>query len=216
MKEVVDQRDRRLSARAAVRAALARADAWRSAIISAEPAPRSVAPPSDLSDFAFRAASRRQFAARPRSRRRDRAGPASRAILRRKAGGAGARLSALQNDLRRDTGKPRRRARCAAARCRPRLRGGRDQHRPARHAGRPPAAKAKYLAGYHHPGGDCRLAFSDRAAAGGAARSPTRSGFHYRYDAALDQYIHPAGFIVAAPDGTISRYMLGVDMQPSD
>ena len=35
-------------------------------------------------------------------------------------------------------------------------------------------------------------------------------GFHYRYDAFLDAYIHSAGFIIAAPDGVISRYVEGV------
>lgn len=34
-------------------------------------------------------------------------------------------------------------------------------------------------------------------------------GFPYRYDKASDQFAHPAGFIVATPDGRISRYVLG-------
>jgi len=34
-------------------------------------------------------------------------------------------------------------------------------------------------------------------------------GFPYQYDALIDAYIHPAGFIVATPDGTISRYIEG-------
>jgi protein SCO1/2 len=41
-------------------------------------------------------------------------------------------------------------------------------------------------------------------------------GFPYRYEPALDQYIHPAGFVVAAPDGNISRYLLGVNAQPTE
>jgi protein SCO1/2 len=41
-------------------------------------------------------------------------------------------------------------------------------------------------------------------------------GFPYRYEPSLDQYIHPAGFVVAAPDGSISRYLLGVDPQPTE
>jgi len=41
-------------------------------------------------------------------------------------------------------------------------------------------------------------------------------GFPYRYDPELDQYAHPAGFVVASPDGTIARYVLGVGYQPSD
>jgi protein SCO1/2 len=32
-------------------------------------------------------------------------------------------------------------------------------------------------------------------------------GFPYKYDSALDAYIHPAGFVIAAPDGVIGRYV---------
>lgn len=41
-------------------------------------------------------------------------------------------------------------------------------------------------------------------------------GFPYRYDPELDQYAHPAGFVVASPDGTIARYILGVGYAPGD
>jgi len=36
------------------------------------------------------------------------------------------------------------------------------------------------------------------------------AGFHYAYDAASGQYVHPSGFLIATPDGVISRYFLGV------
>ncbi|HEX2604163.1 MAG TPA: SCO family protein [Oxalicibacterium sp.] len=36
------------------------------------------------------------------------------------------------------------------------------------------------------------------------------AGFHYAYDAASKQYVHPSGFLIATPDGVISRYFLGV------
>ncbi len=39
-------------------------------------------------------------------------------------------------------------------------------------------------------------------------------GFRYRYDSFLDAYIHPAGFVIAAPDGVISRYVEGIAMSP--
>ncbi len=39
-------------------------------------------------------------------------------------------------------------------------------------------------------------------------------GFPYRWDPALRQYAHPAGFVVATPDGRISRYMLGLQPTP--
>lgn len=42
------------------------------------------------------------------------------------------------------------------------------------------------------------------------------AGFPYRHDDATGQYAHPAGFVVATPHGTISRYLLGLDWQPLD
>lgn len=39
-------------------------------------------------------------------------------------------------------------------------------------------------------------------------------GFPYRWDDRLRQYAHPAGFVVATPDGRISRYMLGLAPPP--
>jgi len=35
-------------------------------------------------------------------------------------------------------------------------------------------------------------------------------GFHYRYDAAHDDYAHPAGFVVLSPGGRVARYFFGV------
>jgi protein SCO1/2 len=71
------------------------------------------------------------------------------------------------------------------------------------------AAKGKYLAGYRHAGGAAGVHFL------GGPTDAVKTiadavGFPYRYDADLDQYVHPAGFVVAAADGTISRYLLGV------
>jgi protein SCO1 len=77
------------------------------------------------------------------------------------------------------------------------------------------AAKAKYLGIYHHPAGDDGWHFLT-----GPQRVVERVadtvGFPYRYEPALDQYIHPAGFVVAAPDGSLSRYLLGVNPQPAE
>jgi protein SCO1 len=41
-------------------------------------------------------------------------------------------------------------------------------------------------------------------------------GFRYRYDSFLDAYIHPTGFVVAAPDGVISRYVEGIADSPQE
>ncbi len=66
------------------------------------------------------------------------------------------------------------------------------------------AAKAKYLASYHHREGAEGINFLTGSAAS-VRRIADTIGFPYRYDAATDQFIHPAGFILAAPDGRISR-----------
>lgn len=47
-------------------------------------------------------------------------------------------------------------------------------------------------------------------AAGPISQLAASIGFHYRYDATLGQYIHPAGFLVATPTGRISHYFMGV------
>lgn len=40
-------------------------------------------------------------------------------------------------------------------------------------------------------------------------------GFPYRFDRQTNQFAHPAGFVVATPDGRISRYVLGLNPQPA-
>lgn len=74
------------------------------------------------------------------------------------------------------------------------------------------AARAQYLARASHPGGWHFLTGTDAA----VQRIAAAIGFPYLYDAAADQYAHPAGFAIAAPDGTIARYILGVDYAPLD
>jgi protein SCO1/2 len=76
-------------------------------------------------------------------------------------------------------------------------------------------ARAEYLAGAHSPGIDRDIHFLTGPEA--AVRPIADAiGFPYRYDAASDQYLHPAGFIVAAPDGTISRYFFGAGALPAE
>lgn len=77
------------------------------------------------------------------------------------------------------------------------------------------AAKAKYLAGYHHVGASAGWHFLTGAEPQ-VQRIADTVGFPYRYDAELDQYLHPAGFVLAAPDGSISRYMPDLDAARSD
>ncbi len=76
------------------------------------------------------------------------------------------------------------------------------------------AAKAKYLAIYRHPGAAAGWHFLTGPQAV-VKQIAAAVGFPYRYDAAIDQYMHPVGFVVAAPDGTISRYLLQIDPAPA-
>jgi protein SCO1/2 len=76
-------------------------------------------------------------------------------------------------------------------------------------------AKAKYLDIYHRPAGDGGWHFLTGPQPA-VERVADTVGFPYRYEPALDQYIHPAGFVVAAPDGSISRYLLGVNPQAAE
>jgi protein SCO1/2 len=39
-------------------------------------------------------------------------------------------------------------------------------------------------------------------------------GFHYVYDKASDQYVHPSGMIILTPDGVTSRYFFGIEFPP--
>lgn len=71
-------------------------------------------------------------------------------------------------------------------------------------------AKANYLADYHHPDAESGVHFLTGPET--SVREIAEAvGFPYEYDAVLDQYIHPAGFVIATPDGRISRYILGID-----
>jgi protein SCO1/2 len=73
-------------------------------------------------------------------------------------------------------------------------------------------ARTQYLARTAHPAGWHFLTGTDAD----IHRIAAAIGFPYLYDAAADQYAHPAGITVAAPDGTIARYILGVDYEPLD
>jgi protein SCO1/2 len=41
-------------------------------------------------------------------------------------------------------------------------------------------------------------------------------GFHYRYDAAHQIFIHASGIMVLTPDGHLARYLYGVEYEPKD
>ncbi len=83
---------------------------------------------------------------------------------------------------------------------------------------RPPdaaAARAKYATLFDRAGAAAGFHFLTGSAV--AVRQIADAvGFHYRYDALLDAYIHPAGFIIAAPDGLITRYVEGIGLSSRD
>lgn len=41
-------------------------------------------------------------------------------------------------------------------------------------------------------------------------------GFRYRYDAKSDQFAHASGIVVATPQGKLSRYLYGIEYEPSN
>ena len=41
-------------------------------------------------------------------------------------------------------------------------------------------------------------------------------GYHYKYDAATDQFAHASGIMVLTPEGRLSRYFYGVEYSPRD
>jgi protein SCO1/2 len=51
---------------------------------------------------------------------------------------------------------------------------------------------------------------------GQAGRVADAIGYRYAYDAATDQYAHPAGVVVLTPGGLAARYLLGLDYPPRD
>jgi protein SCO1/2 len=73
--------------------------------------------------------------------------------------------------------------------------------------------KASYAALVGRAGGDLHLLTGGRQPTEALARS---AGFAYAYDASLRQYAHPAGFVIATPDGRISHYFMGVRFDPRD
>jgi protein SCO1/2 len=75
--------------------------------------------------------------------------------------------------------------------------------------------KAAYLAKYDRDGTESGFHFltGDQASITPVLET---IGFKYQYDAAIDQYAHPAMIAVLTPDGRISKYFLGIDYSARD
>lgn len=84
---------------------------------------------------------------------------------------------------------------------------------PRENPGSAARKKASYGALVAHAGGELHLLTGAAPQIQAVARS---AGFEYRYDAASREYAHPAGFLVATPDGRISHYFMGVRFDPRD
>jgi protein SCO1/2 len=74
------------------------------------------------------------------------------------------------------------------------------------------AARADYMkrlgatspAGWHFLTGDSQQ----------VKRVADAIGFPYKYDPSIDQFAHPAGYVVTTPDGRIAQYILGFQTKP--
>ena len=75
--------------------------------------------------------------------------------------------------------------------------------------------KTEYLKRYGRPGAENGWHFltGDETTIAKIARE---TGFRFAYDPASDEYAHPSGVIVLTPQGKISRYFLGVNIDPRE
>jgi protein SCO1/2 len=77
------------------------------------------------------------------------------------------------------------------------------------------AAKKAYLERYGRPAaaGGWHFLTGDAAA---VAAVTLAVGFRYAWDDETRQYAHPAGIVVATPEGRLARYLYGVEYAPKD
>jgi protein SCO1/2 len=73
--------------------------------------------------------------------------------------------------------------------------------------------KASYEPMLAHAGGDLHLLTGAKPQIDSLT---TSAGFEYAYDRDTQQYAHPAGFLIATPEGRISHYFMGVRFDPRD
>jgi protein SCO1 len=78
------------------------------------------------------------------------------------------------------------------------------------------AAQAKYLDLLGRQGPASGMHFLTTPSTAAVHEVADVVGFPYRYDGWLDAYVHPAGFVIVAPDGVISRYVEGIAISPQD
>jgi hypothetical protein len=98
---------------------------------------------------------------------------------------------------------------------RPRVRGGHRQLRPARDAGGWPGKKKAYIDRYKRHGAEQGFHFLTGSEAAIEALTDA-AGFKYAWDEETQQFAHASGFVVATPDGKLSRYFFGIEYAPRD
>jgi protein SCO1/2 len=77
------------------------------------------------------------------------------------------------------------------------------------------AKKQAYLSRYRKPGAEAGWHFL--TAEPEAIERITRAvGFRYAWDGETRQFAHPAGVVVATPEGVIARYLYGIEYAPKD
>lgn len=75
--------------------------------------------------------------------------------------------------------------------------------------------KKAYFERYRRPGADAGMHFlTGRPASIKAITDAV--GFKYAYDAAIDQFAHPAALTVLTTNGEVSRYLYGIEFAPKD
>jgi len=77
------------------------------------------------------------------------------------------------------------------------------------------AKKATYIEWYKRPGSAEGWHFltGDKAS---IDKLTEAVGFHYKFDAPTNQFIHASGIMLATADGTLARYFYGIEYAPKD
>lgn len=75
--------------------------------------------------------------------------------------------------------------------------------------------KAAYVDRYKRPGSESGWHFLTGSQESIAALTEA-AGFHYAWDDRTGQFAHASGFVIATPEGRLSRYFFGIEYAPRD
>lgn len=85
---------------------------------------------------------------------------------------------------------------------------------PAETPQRAHGTKQRYLAQYGRPEADAGAWTILTGSENNIRAVADAIGFTYGYNEKRDEYVHPAAFVVTTPDGTIARYLYGLEYHP--